>query len=127
MVERDTQPDEREFVGNSPSALSQRCLPRRDLRQAEQSNSPLARRERHHQERQVLAASVLRWRGSERSFESIRCRRGATCLGTAHPRLPDDHADRIDGDSLDDIASQASGGLALILSTAVDRDVRFGS
>ena len=120
MVGRDAGPNERELIGDPPCALSQRCLPRRDFRQADQSNSSLAWCERHHQQRPMLAAGVLRRRGLDRPSQSIHCRRGATRVGTAHPRLPGNHADRIDGDSLDEIASRAQAGWRLFCRAQFD-------
>jgi hypothetical protein len=106
-IGRDARPNERELVGDPPCALSQRCLPRRDFSQADQSNSSRAWCERHHQERQMLAPGVLRRRGLERPSQSIHCHRGAACVGTAHSRLPDNPTDRFDGDRLDENLKKA--------------------
>jgi hypothetical protein len=123
MVGRDASPDEREFIRDPPCALPQCCLPRRHFRQAKQSNSPLVLYGRPYQKWQVLAASVLRRRGHDRFFEFIRCCRGATCLGTANPGLPGNHADRIDGDGFDQIASKTSAGRPLFCEAQFERVV----
>ena len=64
MSGRNAVPDEREPVCDPPAALSRRRLPRGHLRQTEQPNPELARRARHHQERQVLASGLLPGRRS---------------------------------------------------------------